>query len=293
MVRCTRRQWLASAAALPALAAKPAYKPRLGVALYVWTQQFSREGNTLSRGMEEAFPATARAGYRRMELMSQFWSPELRDKTRRLLKECKLAAVSVYNGGPMHEQAGAQRTIGQTLAVAEVAKAAGARTVCVNADPIRQPKTDAELDIQAASLDQLGRRLAQRGMPLLIHQHAPEMRDNAREWRHILHHTDPKLVKFCLDVDWVKRGGQDPMTLLKEAGPRLGSLHLRSAQQGVWMEEFGDGDVDYREVAAYLKEIAFQGDLFVELAYQKETRITRPLEENLKRSREYAEKIFL
>jgi len=228
-----------------------------------------------------------------VELASQFWAPDARPETARMLKKAKLEAVSVYNGGPMHDEAAALKTIGSTLAVAEVAKAAGARTVVVNADPKRERKTDEELAVQAKALDRLGQRLTARGMPLFVHQHAPEMRDDAREWRYILHHTDPKLVKFCLDVDWVKRGGQDPMTLLKEAGPRLGSLHVRSARQGVWMEDFGDGDLDYRDVAAYLKEIGFQGDIFVELAYEKQTAVTRPLEDDLKRSLEYAEKIFL
>jgi sugar phosphate isomerase/epimerase len=59
------------------------------------------------------------------------------------------------------------------------------------------------------------------------------------------------------------------------------------------MEELGDGDIDYREVAAYLREIRWSGWMTVELAYEKATLITRPLEENLKRSREYAEKVFL
>ena len=95
-----------------------------------------------------------------------------------------------------------------------------------------------------------------------------------------------------VDVDWIKRGGQDVMTLVKEAGKRITSLHLRSAQNGVWMEEFGDGDVDYREVAAYLKKQKWSGLMLVELAYEKGTKPTRGLEENLRRSREYAEKIF-
>jgi inosose dehydratase len=289
----TRRQWLSSAAALPALAAKPAYRPRIGAALYVWTQQFAREKKTLAQGMEEAFPAIARAGYRRVELMSQFWAPDLRDRTKTLLKACKIVAVSVYNGGLVHTSDGAEKTIAQTLEFAEIAQAAGARTVSFNASPTREPKTDAELVIEAKALDRLGARLRERKMQLLIHQHAPEMRDSAREWRYILRHTDPKLVGFCLDLDWVKRGGQDPLTLLKEAAPRLGSMHLRSARQGVWMEEFGDGDVDHREVAAYLRQTGFTGDMFVELAWEKATAITRPLEENMKRSRVYAEKIFL
>jgi L-ribulose-5-phosphate 3-epimerase UlaE len=58
------------------------------------------------------------------------------------------------------------------------------------------------------------------------------------------------------------------------------------------MEEFGDGDVDYREVAAYLKKQKWSGLMLVELAYEKGTKPTRGLEENLRRSREYAEKIF-
>ena len=55
------------------------------------------------------------------------------------------------------------------------------------------------------------------------------------------------------------RGGQDPMTILREAGKRIASLHVRNARNGVWLEELSDGDVDYREVALWLKEIGYQG----------------------------------
>ncbi len=288
----TRRQWLASAAALPALAAKP-YRPLLGVQLYVFQQQFNREKKTVAEGMDEAFAAVARAGYRRVEMTSAFWTPELRGRTRALLERHRLEAPIVYNGGPMHTQEGADKTIAQTLEFAAAAREAGAQAVSFNASPKKDRKTGEELAVQAKSLGELGGRLRERGMELLIHQHAPELRENAREWRHQFRHTDPALVKICLDIDWVKRGGQDVMTLLKESAPRLRAAHLRSARDGVWMEELGDGDVDYRAVAAYLREIGFQGWLTVELAYENGTKITRSLEENLRRSREYAEQIFL
>ncbi len=287
----TRRQWLAGAAALPA-AARPAYKPELAVQFYVWQQQFREEKKTVAQGMEEAFAAVARAGYKRVDLTSQFWTPEVRAKTRALLKQHRLEAPVVYNGGAMHEPALAEKTIADTLAIAEVAKAAGARALTFNTAPLKQRKTDEQIAVQAKFLDRLGAGLRDRKMDLMIHQHAPEMAENSREWRYELAHTDPKLVKFCLDVDWVKRGGQDPMTLLRECAPRLRSLHLRSMRQGVWMEEFGDGDVDFRQVAAFLRKTGFQGWLVVELAYEKDTRKTRTLEENLRRSREYAERIF-
>jgi inosose dehydratase len=118
------------------------------------------------------------------------------------------------------------------------------------------------------------------------------MRENAREWYYNLAHTDPKLVSICLDVDWLKRGGQDPMTLLKASGSRLASLHLRNAQKGVWTESLGDGDVDYTQVAAHLKQTGYAGYLVVELAYEKATELTRSLEEDLRLSRVYAEKTF-
>jgi hydroxypyruvate isomerase len=58
------------------------------------------------------------------------------------------------------------------------------------------------------------------------------------------------------------------------------------------MEDFNDGNVNYRVVADYLKEIAYQGYLVVELAYEDRTKVTRSLEEDLRLSRLYTEKTF-
>jgi inosose dehydratase len=200
----------------------------------------------------------------------------------------------VYNGGVMHEEEQARKTIEQTLQLAEWTKGAG--TVAINVNPSPKPnrgrKTDAELDTQARALNRLGSELRVRGMKLLIHHHDPELMENAREWKHIVKNTDPKLVSFCVDVHWVLRGGHDPAAFVREALPRTGSYHLRNSKQGVWLEELADGDVDYRTIAADFKKAKFSGYLVVELAYEKETQITRPLEENLKRSRLWAERVF-
>jgi sugar phosphate isomerase/epimerase len=58
------------------------------------------------------------------------------------------------------------------------------------------------------------------------------------------------------------------------------------------MEDFGDGDIDYRAVARHLRSAGFTGYLSVELAWDRETPVTRPLEESLRISREYAERVF-
>ncbi len=108
----------------------------------------------------------------------------------------------------------------------------------------------------------------------------------------MLNHTDPERVFFCLDTHWVLRGGQDPYKLLEDAGNRVIDLHLRNSIAGVWAEDFGDGDIDYRKVSAILKNLNYGGYLTVELAHENGTTVTRSLEENLKRSREYTRAVF-
>jgi inosose dehydratase len=82
------------------------------------------------------------------------------------------------------------------------------------------------------------------------------------------------------------------LEILREAGKRVGDVHLRNSKDGVWLEELADGDLDYRAVAAQLKKIGYRGWLTVELAWDPKTQITRSLGEDLRRSREYAERVF-
>jgi inosose dehydratase len=118
------------------------------------------------------------------------------------------------------------------------------------------------------------------------------MRSGAREWYHILKSTDPAKVGFCLDLHWVWRGKQDPYKLLADAGRRTVDIHLRNSTGGVWSEDLGDGDIDHGKVKEILDRIGFAGLLTVELAYEGATKPTRPLEEDLKRSREYVRAVL-
>jgi inosose dehydratase len=158
--------------------------------------------------------------------------------------------------------------------------------------PAGAQKTDAELTLQAKGLNTLGRFLKDDGLELRVHHHTPELVDNAREWRHILHNTDPEYVALCLDLDWVEQGGFKPLDLLREAGTRVHEIHLRNSKDKLWLEDLEDGDIDYREIADYLKKASLKPLLVVELAYRDNTLVTRPLAEDLRLSRMYAEKVF-
>lgn len=286
----TRRELLAGIAA----AGRRGYDPTLAVQGYVWQQALAREKRTIAEGVGDVLASFAEAGYRTVELTNAFFTPELAPRTLTLLEKHGLKLAVVYNGGDMHEPDSAARTIEDTLALAEQVKPARIAAVSFNPSPKRgrERKSGAELDTQTRAIGELGRRLRGKGLRLLVHQHAPELAEDAREWRHMLRGTDARDVGICLDVHWVLRGGLDPMTLLAECGPRVGSLHLRNSRDGVWLEEVADGEVDYAKVAAYLRNQAFRGWLVVELAWEPKTQITRGLTENLRRSREWTERVF-
>jgi hypothetical protein len=52
------------------------------------------------------------------------------------------------------------------------------------------------------------------------------------------------------------------------------------------------GDIDYDQVATYLKSIAFDGALVEETEPMKETRWTRSIRENKRLARIWCERIF-
>lgn len=79
----------------------------------------------------------------------------------------------------------------------------------------------------------MGQELGQAGLDLLVHHDQAEMRENAREWRYMLAHTEAGLVSFCLDIDSVARADIRPVSLMDTAGGRLRSLHLRNPKNGV------------------------------------------------------------
>ena len=277
-----------------ATAATLRYAPKLSVQIYVWIQQFQSQKRTITDGLDEALTAIHHAGYRRVELTADFFQPDLCAKTLGLLKHERLQIPTLYAGSTLHEAADAEKSITAITQTARELKDEGLQWIVTNPSPKPrgERKTDAELDLQARNLNRLGAELQKLGVHLMIHHHTPDLVDNAREWRFQLQHTDPQLVSCCVDVNWAVRGGQEPVAFLREAGNRLTSLHLRNNQEGVWMEDFGAGDIDYGKIADYLKEIAFSGYLVVELAYEKRTKITRSLEEDLRLSRLYAEEIF-
>lgn len=267
---------------------------KVGAQLYVWLQQYGDKIHDHLPGMLDIVRAAEYAGVEGW--LTWFDDQEKAERIATLLVERDLKILALYHDCVVHDANQSSGNIARLLELAEIAKRYGCGAINFNPAPIswREPlnKTDAQLQLQADSLNQIGRGLRELRMTLFVQNHNAEMREDAKEHRANLQLTDPELVFFCLDPDWVQMGGQDAIALTEEAAPRLKSLHLRSSKAGVWQEALGEGDVDYRQVKTILDRVNYDGLLIVELAYSKETIQTRSIPDNLRLSRVYVREVF-
>ncbi len=295
----TRRQFLITtgAAALGTghatlFAKDEPVQPLVGSQLYGWGQYYERDRKKLDDHMGEVLSAIRDCGYDYAEGSMDAGLPENNAKFAERLRAVGLKPVSLYTGGRLHEAGTARQTVEKLLAAAKICKQAGFSVINCNPDAIGRDKTEAELETQAAALNQLGTGLKEIGLRLGVHHHTPEMRNGAREFHYNFRHSPASVVGFCYDVHWVYRGGVQPTDCLKEYGDRVVSWHLRQSRDQIWWEDLAPGDVDFAAVARYAREHRLAPFYTVELAIENGTKITRSVVENHRRSREYVRQVF-
>jgi len=225
------------------------------------------------------------------------------DEVRKLapyLTKYRLSMPSLYVNSSLHRPDEAQTSIESVLTIADAAKPLGARIIVTNPNPIKwgtnDDKTDADLTEQARNLDRLGAELRKRGITLAYHTHAPEHRQAAREFHHMLLASDPRNVSLCLDAHWVYRGSGNSQVALfdvvKLYGKRIVELHIRQSKGGIWQETFSDGDIDYRRLAGDLKAQNVRPLLVLEQCLEKGSPNTMGPIEAHKQDLVYARNVF-
>ena len=264
----------------------------VGTQLYGWGQYYDRAGRKLDEHMDEALGLIRDGGFDYAEGWLDVAHPENHAKFAERLHKAGLKPVSLYTGGAFHVAGKATETAAKIAAAARNARECGFTGLVCNPDPIGREKTDEELKVQAAALAELGAELRRAGVKLGLHHHTPEMRSQGREFHANFRSTSPETVGFCYDVHWVYRGGIAPSAALRDYGSRIVSWHLRQSRNQIWWEDLAPGDIDYTQVAAYAKAKGLATNLTVELALENGTQVTRSVEENHRRSRQFVREVF-
>lgn len=191
-----------------------------------------------------------------------------------------LSMKSVYVNSMLHDPERAENSINQVKRIAAALKPLGTSIVVTNPSPIRwggdEDKSDAQLSMQAKSLDRLGKHLREQGQILAYHNHDAELRRGGREFHHMLTSTAPENVKLCLDAHWIFRGCGDSslavFDVVQHYHQRIVELHLRQSQGGTWTEDFQmKGDLAYDQLFEFLSHKGIQPHLVLEQAVEAES----------------------
>jgi len=110
-------------------------------------------------------------------------------------------------------------------------------------------------------LNYLGEKCKAHGLQFCWHNHNKEFieMESWLPFDYLMNNTDPSVVKCELDIYWVRKGGADPVEMLKKYRGRYLILHIKDMAPGTAMdfECPGNGIIDFKAVfrEAYSQEI--------------------------------------
>lgn len=150
-------------------------------------------------------------------------------------------------------------------------------------------KTEAELDAQADLLIRILKVCDRNDLQANLHNHTFEVENNLHDLKGML--TRVPDIKLGPDLNWLIRGGVDPIWFINTYGNRMVYMHIRDQNDdGKWTHAVGEGITDFPAIAGALKKVGFKGRAAIELAFEEP--VTGPVREDWKKSRKYVKKIF-
>jgi sugar phosphate isomerase/epimerase len=263
-------------------------KPRkVPVAAHPWVYAATQPNHDITPVLEQIFADMAYAGLDGIELMHNVLrSGETVGRIAELSERHRLPVIGTSYGAAMWNRREHAAILEDAECILTHLASLGGRTLGTSVGAAPQRKTAEQLDDQADLLRKLIRMAADRGIVLNLHNHTYEVADDMHDLRGTLQRIPD--VKLGPDLNWLVRGGVDPVWFLDTYGKQIVFLHLRDQRaDGRWSEALGEGDMDYQAIGRALERIGFSGDAVIELAHERDFQPTRPLRESLKISRQF------
>jgi sugar phosphate isomerase/epimerase len=198
----------------------------------------------------------------------------------------KLPVAGASFDGKMWDRSQHQAILADAEQVVSRLAILGGRTLGTSVGAAPQRKTTGQLDAQAEVLHKLIALCRSHQVELNLHNHTYEVENKMHDLKGTLERIPD--ARLGPDLNWLVRGGVDPVLFLDAYGRQIVFLHLRNQYaSGKWSESLAEGDMDYDGIGQALKRIQFSGYATVELAHEAGFKLTRPLRESLKMSREF------
>ncbi|MBI5395071.1 MAG: sugar phosphate isomerase/epimerase [Verrucomicrobia bacterium] len=302
-VEISRRRFLASSIAALAGGSvtawggdKPLPMRKVVVGAHPWVYAATQPKYDITRVLPQIFDDMSYAGLDGIELMHTALLPDdAVERIGELSQKHKLPVIGTSFGGAMWDRAKHQEVLDDAAKVIPRLAKLGGRTLGTSVGAVKwgqkTRKSPEQLDAQADVLRKIIAICEKNGVVLNLHNHTYEVENDLHDLKGTLARIPD--VKLGPDLNWLVRGGVDPVAFIRQYGKQIVFLHLRDQKKdGRWSEALGEGDMDYAAIAAALREINFAGHAIIELAHERDFKPTRPLRESLKMSREFVRKVL-
>jgi len=156
-----------------------------------------------------------------------------------------------------------------------------------------QPMTLDDWHYMADQFNEMGAKLASRGIRFGYHNHVGEFAaiDGKTPYFELLRLADPAKVTFELDCGWASVAGMNPAEIMKAHPDRITMLHIKDfvlpaksspESHDVKVTELGRGSVDYHPIFAEAAR-----SQHIEYTFVEQEAFTMPWKESLKVDSEY------
>ena len=272
---------------LPALADGAGKRKKVLIAAHPWVYAAPLPEHDITPVLEQVFSDMSYAGMDAIELMhTALGHADSVERIGALSHKYSLPVLGASFGADMWDASKHSAILEFAQTIITRLQELGGRTLGTSVGEAPHQKTPDQLDAQAEILRKIITFGNEHGVVLNLHNHTYEVRDNEYDLKGTLARIPD--VKLGPDLNWLVRAGIDPVDFIRKHGDHIVYMHLRDQKtDGTWPEAMGEGVTDYVAIGKELHKINFSGDAAIELAHEKNFKLTRPLRESLKMSREY------
>jgi sugar phosphate isomerase/epimerase len=240
--------------------------------------------------LDEVFSDLKYAGYDKIELMESVLKHDGGvERINELVHKHHLPVTGTSYYGDMWNKDQQQYVLDDIEQVLQKLHAVGGTMIGLTVGDANRIKTENELDTQAETLKKIMEICKKNNVEPNLHNHTFEVVNDLHDLKGTLKRIPE--IKLGPDLNWLVRGGVDPVWFIKTYGHQMVYMHIRDQKSdGKWSEAVGEGVIDFPAIAKALKDINYKERAAVELAFDSPP--VRPVREDWKLSRDYVRKVF-
>lgn len=270
-------------------AANPQHKVPLSGHLWVYASMYPPDWDCTPI-LDQVFKDFKAAGIQGVEMMEiHLRHDDVVPRVTELIQKTGVPVTGTSYYGDMWDRNKHQEILEDVELVVERLYKLGGSTFGITVGDAKRKKTEAELDAQGDLLKKILHVCDKNKVQPNLHNHTFEVEDNLHDFKGTIERV-PEL-KLGPDLNWLIRGGVDPVWFIKTYGHKMVYMHIRDQDKdGKWTKVVGEGVTDFPAIAQALEEINYNGRAAIELAFEKTPSL--PIREEWVKSRNYVKQVF-